>query len=663
MFETKLIKPFLSETKLEDAAKLPWWPWQNEADQESVRFFLIKRIDKEKELQIISDTKTGDLSYRVCDVDTNREYGTKNTIRVKVKGGKWGQTFYELDSIGDALVMRFYGFNITWKKMEKYKYNVEFLPVDEFARICIKGKECWRETKEEISPYPLGAIFRSSLSRALPCTGFAHEDLSTIDSWLKKASLPKCIFFMQSSVKELAYNILKANQDCKFHKDTPQYVIDMLSQFSGDDGVNALISNKAKGIVYIDERENLSAIISDEKKTYFFRHNDILDKWYEINKYQYSKRMPFNSRVPGDNFFDGTALEDSFRSCIFSGYVKWFDVLYYRDYLAIEQAYKLGLPGVTKFISHTARQGLIGKKDSLKDIFNMSGRQLRRADRIIERIIYPYEDVITAFKDPVLQKTYPAEQRALAIWVMTTRSNSLSIKTLVELKPTVMAIYKRILKAETENNVVWENAPFGLDNDPVGARIAIYTVSQMVHHFADYVVMTKRLKKSKVVPDELKDWPINVKPSRIKLAHDRVSEILTQFENEAKAAPYQASIRKQKEEGKKYEYSNDKYSIVMPNDAYDIVREGALQHHCVGHGGYIEKMAEKKTRILFLRKTSEPETPFLTIEERDGKIAQCYGKHDTVNTDKGAKSFIENYAVMRNLSIDCMIYKEPIKAA
>ena len=60
--------------------------------------------------------------------------------------------------------------------------------------------------------------------------------------------------------------------------------------------------------------------------------------------------------------------------------------------------------------------------------------------------------------------------------------------------------------------------------------------------------------------------------------------------------------------------------IVCPQRANDLVDEGKALHHCVG--GYIDNVAEGRCLIVFVRRVEEPKKPYVTVEVRDGKIAQ-----------------------------------------
>lgn len=103
-------------------------------------------------------------------------------------------------------------------------------------------------------------------------------------------------------------------------------------------------------------------------------------------------------------------------------------------------------------------------------------------------------------------------------------------------------------------------------------------------------------------------------------------------------------IRARKTDAYRYEYSNEKYEIIMPSSAYDICEEGFTQHNCVS--GYISDHAEGETTILFLRKRESPNASFVTMEVCDDEIHQVYGRFNTL-PQKEVYEFIIEYAKAR----------------
>jgi hypothetical protein len=77
-------------------------------------------------------------------------------------------------------------------------------------------------------------------------------------------------------------------------------------------------------------------------------------------------------------------------------------------------------------------------------------------------------------------------------------------------------------------------------------------------------------------------------------------------------------------ERKKYEYEDDNYIIRLPLNSEEIIREGSMQHICIG--GYTTRHAMGDTNLFFLRKKSDADMPFYAIEMSGSKaIKQIHG--------------------------------------
>lgn len=95
-----------------------------------------------------------------------------------------------------------------------------------------------------------------------------------------------------------------------------------------------------------------------------------------------------------------------------------------------------------------------------------------------------------------------------------------------------------------------------------------------------------------------------------------------------------------------YEWSSGGVCAVIPNGVDEIKQEGKALHHCVG--GYAERHAEGTTNIIFIRRTSEPDKPWFTLEvdPKTKRFKQCYGDHNHVKgaDDPEVGLFLEKYA-------------------
>ena len=112
-------------------------------------------------------------------------------------------------------------------------------------------------------------------------------------------------------------------------------------------------------------------------------------------------------------------------------------------------------------------------------------------------------------------------------------------------------------------------------------------------------------------------------PEDLQAAHDRVTAQL--LERRAPLAAEKAAA-KGAARMKKYSFELDGLRIVFPLTAASIRREGKALSHCVG--GYAERHLKGVLTILFLRKTSAPNTPYVTIEMAGNQIRQIHGYDD-----------------------------------
>lgn len=99
-----------------------------------------------------------------------------------------------------------------------------------------------------------------------------------------------------------------------------------------------------------------------------------------------------------------------------------------------------------------------------------------------------------------------------------------------------------------------------------------------------------------------------------------------------------ANIKKRAKALKKWEFESDNLFIRPAGSVEEIVKEGNVLQHCVG--GYAERHAKGSTNILFIRKKSEPNKPFFTMEVKGTTIIQTQGmKH--VSPSGEVEEFVE----------------------
>ena len=112
-------------------------------------------------------------------------------------------------------------------------------------------------------------------------------------------------------------------------------------------------------------------------------------------------------------------------------------------------------------------------------------------------------------------------------------------------------------------------------------------------------------------------------PEQLYTAHDVAVAELAEKQARTEGSRRAASLKARR---LKYEFELDGLRIVFPATAGAIRREGKTLAHCVR--GYAERHLSGGCTILFLRRTDEPHTPYITIEMDGNKIRQIHGYHN-----------------------------------
>lgn len=144
-----------------------------------------------------------------------------------------------------------------------------------------------------------------------------------------------------------------------------------------------------------------------------------------------------------------------------------------------------------------------------------------------------------------------------------------------------------------------------------------YTV--VLNEWKDYLSMAKRLKM------DIKD-PIIHRTKHLKARHDALVEV---FESQKDDVAAREMAEKFPEVDaacmairKKFAWDGepeDEYCIIVPQGIKDIMQDSRQLHHCAGSSErYYERIEEGETYLVFLRKKSEPEKAYYTLEVEPG---------------------------------------------
>lgn len=144
----------------------------------------------------------------------------------------------------------------------------------------------------------------------------------------------------------------------------------------------------------------------------------------------------------------------------------------------------------------------------------------------------------------------------------------------------------------------------------------IGAINLMAKDYKDYI------KECSTLRLDLKDKRILL-PRDLLEAHARTSTQIRVTANKAQ----NEMIKKNTKKMRIFNFKEENLLIRIAETSEEIILEGKLMGHCVG--GYVERVAEGRTNIFFVRKVAEPNEPYYTLElkKKNGKyeMIQCRG--------------------------------------
>lgn len=138
----------------------------------------------------------------------------------------------------------------------------------------------------------------------------------------------------------------------------------------------------------------------------------------------------------------------------------------------------------------------------------------------------------------------------------------------------------------------------------------------------------------------LKDTAVN-RPKSLKVSHDWARDEIKIQETQV----YDALIEATHDSLSRFaEWSDGKFTVIMPRTSKEIVEEGVRQSHCVGR--YCERVAVGESIVLFLRRADDPSKNFFTMEIKKDManldVVQCRGYGNAEKTEEVEK-FLKKY--------------------
>lgn len=90
----------------------------------------------------------------------------------------------------------------------------------------------------------------------------------------------------------------------------------------------------------------------------------------------------------------------------------------------------------------------------------------------------------------------------------------------------------------------------------------------------------------------------------------------------------------------RYDFEDDDFIVTAPKDGKAIKDEGTKLGHCVST--YIPRVAKGETVILFIRRKSEPNKPFVTMEVKNDTVIQVRARENGT-PEKAVQEFVKKF--------------------
>ncbi|MEG1806199.1 MAG: PcfJ domain-containing protein, partial [Clostridia bacterium] len=149
--------------------------------------------------------------------------------------------------------------------------------------------------------------------------------------------------------------------------------------------------------------------------------------------------------------------------------------------------------------------------------------------------------------------------------------------------------------------------------------------------YRDYIYAASTLKLN------LNDTAI-LKPRDFRSMHDRTCAALANLQDKRRNEPFKAAMKEYH-----LNFEDETYKIIIPNKIADVVDEGRNNNNCVG--GYVNKIIDRRSIIVFVRDKKELEKSLVTVEIDPAtfKIIQVRARSNSAAPDE-VTNFLNTYA-------------------
>lgn len=196
----------------------------------------------------------------------------------------------------------------------------------------------------------------------------------------------------------------------------------------------------------------------------------------------------------------------------------------------------------------------------------------------------------------------------------------------------------------------------GYETDKVNALLTKMSFSKFLNYFGKQKQLNPKHRISKILAwyrdylDMSAGLGVDMSHKSVRFpkncveAHDQILPRFNEKKMEAENQLFSDAVKPLYERLPFTEYAKNGFCIVLPQKRSDLTTEGQSLNHCVGGDGYYKNHIAGTYMIFFVRKSSNPEKPYFTMEVAmsDFRIKQLYGFGDC-SAPKEVRAFAESF--------------------
>lgn len=158
---------------------------------------------------------------------------------------------------------------------------------------------------------------------------------------------------------------------------------------------------------------------------------------------------------------------------------------------------------------------------------------------------------------------------------------------------------------------------------------------------SEYVTMINNLKNAKIPLTKEHVFPATFLDEQMK-ADATAQGALNETQREAMKKISTALMNDK--EVMKFMKSSTKYLVFVPEDPFELIREGERLHNCLRT--YVKRVANGKTSIFFIREADNPDAAFFAMQydPLTGKIIQLHNVNNGIDEHPEAKGSVTEFA-------------------